>query len=160
LGGPSLPGGPSLINQKILKRINMKALLFLSLFTSTLAFADQAVTLRCTGEEVILKVKTPYLGDAEESAKFQQQLYVLTTPETEDESRKTAYFLDVEYDVGKFGDIYISGKNEVGGSFDLHTSHPVDVSDGTVIQKKSSGTLSYKHGPLKGKKVKVDCTEE
>lgn len=127
---------------------------FSALTLISTAFADQAATLTCKGKTVTLSVKSPYLG---ENSPATQELYVLST--NADETAYTAYFLDVEYDVGKFGTTYISGKNQVGGSFELVTNFPKDVSDDTSIRYTSEGTLTYKHGPLSGKE-KVSCVTE
>jgi len=121
----------------------------------TAAHADQAATLTCKGANVTLSVKGTYLGENSPQA---QDLYVLST-NNGDESAYTAYFLNVEHDVGKFGVIYISGKNEVGGTFQLVTSGLKDASDDVSIRYTSEGTLTYNHGPLKGKE-KVSCVTE
>ena len=127
-----------------------------SLVLSTIAFADQEATLTCTGKEVTLSVKSPYLGENSPAA---QKLYVLSKNGNQNESSYTAYFLDVEYDVGPGGAIYITGKNEVGGSFQLVTNSPKDASDGNVLRETSEGTLTYNHGPLKGS-TRVSCVTE
>ncbi len=131
------------------------ALLALSLLASSAVFADQAATLTCTGENIVLSVKSPYLGEDSEAS---QKLYVLKYIGS-DETSYTAFFLDTSYDVGPGGTIYISGKNEVGGTFDLVTNFPKDVSDGTIIREISKGTLEFNHGPLKGKES-VECVTE
>ena len=130
------------------------AVLTLSLVSMN-AFADQAATLTCTGKNIILQEKSPYLG---ENSKFSQSLFILKN-KSADESSDTAYFLEISYDVGKFGVTYISGKNEVGGTFELVTNFPQDTGDGTVIHEVSTGTLKFNHGPLKGKEV-VNCVRE
>ncbi len=130
--------------------------LLLSLSFSN-AFADQAATLTCTGENIVLAVKSPYLGENSEAS---QELYVLKSKtENDSETAYTAYFLDVEYDVGPQGTIHINGKNSQGGSFYLLTNFPKDDSDGTVIREVSEGTLTYNHGPLKGQEH-VSCVTE
>lgn len=135
----------------------MKSLLLtLTILTSLNAFADQVATLTCTGKNIILIEKSPYLGEGSPAA---QSLFILTRPGS-DQTSYTAYFLDnTNYDVGRFGVVYIDGKNEVGGSFNLVTNFPQDVSDGTVIRYVSKGTLTYNHGPLKGSE-KVTCIKE
>lgn len=135
-----------------------KGILVLAISTLTLSlncFADQAATLTCTGKSIILKVKSPYLG---ENSKATQELYVLKL-KSSDESAYAAYFLDISYDVGRGGVTYISGKNSVGGTFDLVTNFPQDDSDGTTSREVSHGTLTYDHGPLKGKEA-VSCVSE
>lgn len=133
-----------------------KTIILMALILSTSqVFADQAATLTCTGENIVLQVKSPYWGEDSDAT---QQLYVLKTTDS-DETSYTAYFLDASYDVGPGGTIYISGKNEVGGSFDLVTNFPKDISDGTVIREISQGTLTYSHGPLKGEEA-VTCIKE
>ena len=137
----------------------MKNFIVIALSALTLmstAFADQEATLTCKGEYVTLAVKSPYLG---ENSPATQRLYVLSTTGNQNEVSYTAYFLDVEFDVGPGGTIYITGKNEVGGSFQLITNFPTNVSDGTVVREISEGTLTYDHGPLKGE-VRVSCVTE
>lgn len=138
----------------------MKLLTFLilTLLLNAPANADQAATLTCEGSNIVLKEKSPYLG---ENSKYTQSLFVLTSKNQQgDESANTAYFLSLSYDKGKYGMVYISGKNEVGGFFDLVTSNPQDESDGTVVREVSRGELTYSHGPLKGKKESVVCVKE
>ena len=138
-----------------MKLLTIAALFFPFAWT---AWADQAATLTCTGTNIRLVEKSPYLG---EGSPYQQNLFVLISPQQEgNESAHTAYFLNIEYDVGKFGEIHISGTNEVGGRFHLITSFPQDESDGTVIRETSKGTLSYHHGPLKGEEEAVFCVRE
>ncbi len=124
----------------------------------SIAKADQVATLTCTGSNVVLFVKSPYLG---ENSKAAQELYVLTrkSEANKDESQYTAYFLDISPDAD-FHRVYVSGKNAEGGSFLLKTNFPVDDSDGTTIREVSQGTLTYSHGPLQGKDEPVDCVAE
>lgn len=132
-------------------------LTFSLLFSFSNAFADQAATLTCTGENIILTVKSPYLG---EDSEVSQKLYVLKSKTANDsETAYTAFFLDAEEDRGPQGTVYISAKNSQGGSFDLLTNSPKDDSDGTVIRETSEGTLTYNHGPLKGQE-RVSCVTE
>ena len=137
----------------------MKSLIiFAALILSTNAYADSAPVITCTGENVILTTKTPYLG---ENRPETQTLYVLKSIDNADEAAYTAYFLDVdvEGDVDKYGMVYTAGKNSKGGKFVLKTKFWEDVGDGTIINEKTSGTLTYKHGPLKGKVEPVDCVK-
>ena len=121
------------------------------------AFADQAATLTCTGENIILTVKSPYLGEDSEAS---QKLYVLKSKSANDsETAYTAFFLEAKEDVGPQGTIHISAENSKGGSFYLLTNFPKDDSDGTVIREVSEGTLTYNHGPLKGQE-RVSCVTE
>jgi hypothetical protein len=137
-----------------------KSILLLAITILTLsenAFADQAATLTCTGKNIILEVKSPYLG---ENSKATQELFVLKSRKSNsNETTYTAYFLDISYDIGRGGVTYISGKNAVGGMFDLVTNFPQDENNGTTVRQVSHGTLTYNHGPLKGKET-VDCVTE
>jgi hypothetical protein len=139
----------------------MKTLLTLAVLAQCLpAFADSAAGWKCTSATVELKSNTPYMG---ENSKWAQTLFTLKridTPEPELNNVDTAYFLDINHDVGKFGVIYIDGKNEVGGKFSLVTAPLEDIGDGTIIRYKTTGTLTYSQGPtLKGKQ-KVECLFE
>lgn len=129
------------------------ALVLLSLGQSV--WADASASWNCTGKKVALKSITPYMG---ESSKWSQTLFVLRKLDMpERENVDTAFFLNVEHDVGKFGVIYISGKNEVGGTFSLKAAPLEDIGDGTVIRYRTEGELTYFQGPtLKGKE-KVVC---
>lgn len=124
------------------------------------ALADSAAGWKCTGATVELKSNTPYMG---ENSKWAQTLFTLKridTPEPEFDNVDTAYFLNINHDVGKFGVIYIDGKNEVGGKFSLVTGPLEDIGDGTIIRYKTSGTLTFSQGPtLKGSQ-KVNCLFE
>lgn len=77
-----------------------------------------------------------------------------------DESTNTAYFLDVEPDIGKFGMLVFTGKNEVGGKFQLEINPWTDAGDGTTIEEITSGKISYDHGPLNGDDEPVSCRKE
>ncbi len=127
------------------------------LLSSVGALADQAATITCTGKNVILTTKTPYWGD--ENADAAQTLYILKAINSVDESTKTAYFLNVkaENDVDKDEMILSTGKNSKGGHFLLKTKFWEDVGDGTVINQKTTGFLTYHHGTLVGKDEPVSC---
>jgi hypothetical protein len=139
-----------------MKPLNLSVVLS-ALLAGTIAHADQAATLTCTGPSMILTEKSPYLG---ENSKFTQNLFVLKSKESNrNESADTAYFLTISQDVGPGGTIYIGGKNGVGGKFLLTTTYPKETGDGTTIHEESVGTLTFSHGPLKGKE-KVTCVRE
>jgi hypothetical protein len=142
----------------------MKSLLALSVSLlsisglSSLAHADQAATLTCVSDEIILSVRSPYLGEDSDAA---QKLYILKSVDSDDsESTYTAYFLDVSKTVATDGSVSIDGKNKEGGSFSLRTSRPVDSSDDTAIRWVSEGFITYHHGPLAGTNAAVTCVEE
>jgi hypothetical protein len=135
----------------------MKSLLFLiSALFSFSVIADQAATLTCTGATIILEVKSPYLGENSPQA---QKLYILKMKSYGDLSSYSAFFLDVEESQNAKGEVFISGKNNKGGTFFLKTSAPVDVSDGTTIHEVSHGNLTFDHGPLRGAE-EVFCSKE
>ncbi|MFS4459257.1 hypothetical protein [Bdellovibrio sp. HCB2-146] len=139
--------------------MNKRAILLLSLVgLSVSAHADQKATITCTGKNVVLTEKSPYLG---EDTKFAQSLFVLKSTDAADESAYTAYFLDVdvEGDVDSNGQIWTVGKNSQGGNFTLKTNFWRDVGDGTIINQETEGTLTYSHGPLQGKNETVKCTK-
>lgn len=118
-------------------------------------WADASASWNCKGKNVTLKSITPYMG---ESSKWSQTLFVLRKLDMpEKENVDTAFFLNIEHDVGKFGVIYISGKNEVGGSFSLTTAPLEDIGDGTVIRYRTQGELKYFQGPTLKGKDKVVC---
>lgn len=122
----------------------------------TTAHADQAATLTCTGKNVILKSEAPYLG---ENSPVSQELYVLSSVDSDGTNNK-AFFLDnIEHDAGPGGTLYITGKNSVGGSFELIMSGYSDESTDVSIKYVSKGTIKYNHGPLKGSD-KVSCVLE
>ena len=134
-----------------------RTLLALStLLVSSAALADQAATITCVGKNVVLTSKSPYWG---ENSSATQTLYTLKSNDNQDESVQTAYFLNVdeEGDVDKYGMVYTYGKNDQGGSFTLKLKFWEDVGDGTVVDQKTSGVLTYKHGTLKGNEA-VSCT--
>lgn len=137
-----------------------KAILFVAtLMASTAAMADQAATITCTGKNVILTSKSPYMGENSDAA---QTLYTLKSVDNQNESVATAFFLDVDEnaDVDKYGMVYSYGKNSKGGSFTLKTKFWQDVGDGTVIDEATTGTLTYSHGVLKGKDEAVNCVKK
>jgi len=119
------------------------------------ALADQAASWHCTGANIQLEGRSPYLG---EDSPYQQTLYVLSR--TNDESTYAAYFLNVEEDIGRYGILYLSGSNEAGGRFQYRGSFPKDESDGTVIRRTSEGMITYTHGPLHGVDEEVKCVFE
>ena len=41
----------------------MKTILMLLTLVASVANSDQAATMTCTGENIVLKVKSPYLGE-------------------------------------------------------------------------------------------------
>ncbi|KYG64310.1 hypothetical protein AZI87_13830 [Bdellovibrio bacteriovorus] len=134
---------------------------FLLVLNSGFALADQVATLTCTGERVVLTEKSPYLG---EDSRYSQSLFVLSSKDG-DESSYTAYFLDVEEDIGGVrhggaGTLVFTGANSKGGSFQLIISPWQDVGDGTVIHETSRGVITYKHGPLLGKSEPVECVRQ
>ena len=143
----------------------LPAVLLSLLFVSGQAFADSAATLTCTGQNIILEERSPYLGENSPAA---QSLYILKSVDNEQEAMYTAYFLDFQNtDVsgpnnGEYGGYttYASAKNSVGGRFDLVLSAWTDVGDGTVIKMEAHGDITYSHGPLKGRKEKINCIKE
>lgn len=126
----------------------------------SVGYADQAATLSCVGKNVVLEVRSPYFG---ENSIATQELYVLKSKDlSSNESAYTAYFLDVELDIGGVrhggtGTLVYTGKNEVGGKFQMIISPWEDVGEGTVVRQISRGKISYHHGPLKGKDEPVSC---
>ena len=131
------------------------ALLFLFSFS---AFADSSAVWTCTGKNIVLKSVTPYMG---EERKWTQTLFILKKLDVpENDSAHTAFFLNVEHDVGKYGTIHMHGKNEVGGEFYIVLNPLEDVGDGTIIRYRTSGTLEYVQGPTLTGKEKVKCTLE
>ena len=142
----------------------MKSLvLTMSLLTASVAMADQSATMTCTGKKVVLAVKSLYLG---ENAKSKQELYVLKLMDNDNETKNTAYFLNIEQDIGGArncfgaGSLIFSGSNEAKGDFELCIQAWEEKGDGTVVRQTSSGVISYKHGPLKGKDEPVSCVLE
>ena len=136
----------------------MKKFLALLLFISFSAFADSSAVWTCTGKNVVLKSVTPYMG---EERKWTQTLFILKKLDVaENDNAHTAFFLDVEHDVGKYGTIHMHGKNEVGGEFYIVLNPLEDVGDGTIIRYRTSGTLEYVQGPTLTGKDKVKCTLE
>jgi hypothetical protein len=127
------------------------------LLISSMAFADQTALITCTGEKIILTSKSPYWG---ENSAANQTLYTLKSKDNQGESIETAYFLNIEEgaDVDKYGMVYTYGKNNKGGSFTLKVKFWEDVGDGAVVNQKTVGTLTYKHGHLKGTEEAVSCT--
>lgn len=121
--------------------------------------ADASATWTCTGENIILKSATPYMG---ENSPHSQTLFTLSKITTaENDSIDTAFFLDIEHDMGKFGMLYITGKNEVGGKFQVIMSAPQDIGDGTTIKMEAKGRITYKQGPtLSGSNEVVSCILE
>lgn len=126
-------------------------------FTTTV-HADQEATITCTGTDINLSVKIPYMGEGSEYA---QRLYTLKSIDSNDnESANTAYFLNVkEKVVGAKKDISISGKNEVGGVFSAKLSAWKNESS-EIIRMTTIGKISYNHGPLKGKDEAISCVLE
>lgn len=137
----------------------MKTLLTLAVLALCQSvYADSSAQWKCTGGTIELKSITPYLG---EDTKWTQTLFVLKrTDRPADDNVDTAFFLDVNHDVGKFGVVYIDGKNEVGGKFSLVAQPLKDISDGTIIRYRTSGVLTYSQGPTLRGKQKVDCLFE
>lgn len=135
---------------------NIIAFILLSLGLISTAHADASATWTCTGKKVVLRSITPYMG---EDSRHTQTLFILSRlPADNEDSVNTAFFLRVERDMGKFGSLIFSGKNEVGGKFELLMSAPEDVGDGTVIHMKAKGVITYSQGPtLSGKNEKVSC---
>lgn len=134
-----------------------------SFLVTATAHADQAATLTCTGSNIVLSVKSPYLG---EDSKATQKLYVLKSIDSNDgETAYTAYFLDVKTATlvgtkpGVGWRIY-SGKNSAGGSFDMMIRPWKDSGSQTTIRQTSNGTITYQHGPLTGTNENVDCVQE
>lgn len=124
---------------------------------SVVAFADQKATITCTGSEVVLSEKSPYMG---EDSKFSQSLWVLKSKDSNDgESAYTAYFLNINPEGAAGREIY-TGTNEVGGYFQVDIAQFQDVGDGTVIEMAAEGTLTYNHGPLKGTNEAVHCVKQ
>jgi|GEM_PF-700467 hypothetical protein len=142
-----------------------KIFLFLSATFSVCSFAqaDQKATMTCKGRHITLEQKSPYMG---ENSSSEQNLYILKENDNSNESRNTAYFLNVEEDIGGkrdcfgAGSLIFTGKNEVGGKFRLCMHVWTDESEGTVIRSTSSGIISYSHGPLVGQDEPVSCVLE
>lgn len=128
---------------------NFLFILTLSLLGAS-ARADQSASWTCEGEDVKLSSETTYVG---ENSPLNQELFVLEVGGT-----KKGFFLDIEYDVGRYGVYYISGKNSVGGSFEYKGTFPEDKGDGTLVRRESQGTLTYSQGS--SGKVKVNCVLE
>ena len=137
---------------------NKLVILSLGLVISTSAIADQAPTITCTGKKITLTTRTPYLG---ENSKSTQTLYILKSNSSLDESKDTAYFLDVdaEGDVDKFSMLVTVGKNNKGGQFTLKTKFWEDQGDGTITKEVTTGVISYKHGNLNGENESVECVK-
>jgi len=134
-----------------------KMMIFLSLvLVSSTVLADQKATITCTGENVILLEKSPYLG---EDSKFTQSLYVLKSVDATSESEYTAFFLNVAKQTVA-GTTILTGKNEVGGKFKLEYKKMQDVGNGDVIDLEGPGVLTYSHGTLSGKNEPVKCVIE
>lgn len=123
---------------------------------TSLANADQTTTTTCTGKNVILTTKSPYLG---ENSRNSQTLFILKDTDNENETKNTAYFLNVsiEGDVDANQMVWTVGKNPQGGKFTLKTRFWQSVGDGTIINEETYGVLTYNHGPLKGTDVAVKC---
>lgn len=138
----------------------LATIIFLSL---SVAHADQKATVTCTGANVILTERSPYWG---EGSAAEQSLFVLKSVDNDSESKKTAYFLDVEQDVGGrrdcfgAGSIIFTGNNSQGGQFRLCIHIWTDKSDGSVIHGTSSGVITYHHGSLRGRDERVTCVLE
>ncbi|RYZ77404.1 MAG: hypothetical protein EOP06_30405 [Proteobacteria bacterium] len=120
--------------------------------SSLTAMADQQATITCTGSQVTLTQKSPYLG---EDSKYAQSLFVLKRTGA-DESADAAYFLKIETRSANV----IVGKNEKGGRFTLKTDAWKNTGDGTTIQEEATGTLTYSHGPLRGTDEAVNCVRQ
>lgn len=119
------------------------------------AIAEGPTTIRCMGKSVSLEEIAPYLG---ENSPNQQSLFKLKRLGTED-STYEAYFLDIDYDAGR-GNYYISSTNSSGGKFSLVTTMPTPENENDPASRLvSTGTLTYKHGPIKGKE-KVNCVQD
>lgn len=124
---------------------------------SITAHANQKATLSCTGSNIVLEERSPYMG---ENSKLAQSLFVLKSKsENDNETRDTAYFLNI-FEEGATGRTIYTGKNEVGGFFQLDVSSFTDIGDGTVIQEIAKGYLDYNHGSLKGTREKVTCSRQ
>ena len=140
-------------------------LIFVASTFSALSFAsaDQRATMTCKGRHITLEQKSPYMG---ENSSSEQNLYILKENDNNNESRNTAYFLNVEADIGGkrdcfgAGSLIFTGKNEVGGKFKLCMHVWNNESDGTVIRLTSSGLITYSHGPLQGQDEPVSCVLE
>lgn len=129
----------------------------LLLITCSTVHADQAATLTCSGENVVLVERSPYMG---EDSKSTQSLFVLKSKNSNDhESRDTAYFLKI-YKEGASSRTIYTGRNEVGGFFQLDVSAFEDIGDGTIIRESSTGYLDYSQGPLQGHRENVKCLRE
>jgi hypothetical protein len=57
------------------------------------AWADQSATIKCTGPNIILETRTPYLGET--YGHMNQVLYILKSDFNENEVSNTAYFLSI-----------------------------------------------------------------
>lgn len=135
-------------------------ILFTGFFLATLAAgADQAASWSCANEKVTLTSKTTYWGEGPDQAKLSQTLYTLAPHAAYDSI--AAYFLDVEEDIGKFGALVLTGKNEVGATFSVTIRNPSqDTGDGTVVRKESVGVMTYQQGSFKGTQETVNCIYE
>lgn len=132
-------------------------LTILTILCAGFAHADQAATLTCSNSNIILTEKVPYFGDGEDG-KYSQHLYVLKSVDNQNESSYTAYFLDVEFDIGPGGGTILSGRNSVGGSFEVRIAPWQYDESSPGISGKSAGSITYHHGPLRGSNEPVDCT--
>ena len=122
-------------------------------------------TLTCTGTDVVLSVKFPYFGENSEAA---QELYVLKSKldnDNDNETKNTAYFLDVEQDIGGrttggAGMLVFTGTNQVGDDFQMIIYPWKDRGSTTVIRETSKSKITFSHGPMIGKDEAVDCVHE
>jgi hypothetical protein len=87
--------------------------------------------------------------------------FIARSIDSTDEYSQIAYFLDVDEagDIDRYGRVWTDGKNNKGGKFTLKIYPWEDVGDGTIVNEKTTGTISYNHGPLKGEDEPVDCTK-
>lgn len=137
--------------------MNKTMLIILTMLLAEAALADQVAMITCSNSRIILQEKVPYFGEGE-NAQYSQRLYVLKSVENNDESNYTAFFLDAEFDIGPGGGAMISGRNSVGGSFEVRIAPWNYDENSPTISGKSAGSLTYRHGPLRGSNEAVNCT--
>jgi len=138
----------------------MKSLgfIFATIFFTLNVFADQGAVWSCNGEKVTLSGQTNYFG---ENSKFSQTLYTLRNSDNE-KSYEAAYFLTITTTPqGNQGNAEkLSGKNAVGGYFNVIITNIRDIGVGPVVNQFGDGIISYKHGHLQGKNEKVSCARQ
>jgi len=124
-----------------------------------MAQANEVASITCKSKNgVTLEEKIPYVPTPEDGseAPYAPPSYELTV-----KGKKYLFTPEeLNQDVGKFGVIYIDGKNKDGKSFSAALSHfEQNPEELNLIEEHSGGVLKYKVGVLK-RKVLVDCIRE